>query len=155
MSISDSIAIMFKGRIAQVDSPRDLYFRPKAQAVSEFIGQGTFLKGKVTSQDAEGYRVTAGGLDLVAVPADPSASYYPGEQVLLTIRPESFRIGGDGDNRLICHVSQISFLGKSQRILATFGDDSVTVEADPTERVSPGEEVVISVDRSKTLMIRA
>jgi spermidine/putrescine ABC transporter ATP-binding subunit len=155
MSISDRIAVMYTGRVVQVDSPRDLYFRPKSQFVSEFIGQGTFLKGKVLAKEDGLYQVQVQSLVLKATPSDPVVRYSAGEDVLLTIRPESFRMGSEDGNVMKCSVAQVSFLGKSQRILASLGSTSVTIGAEPSTEVSPGQQIVVSVEPSKTLMIKA
>jgi ABC-type Fe3+/spermidine/putrescine transport system ATPase subunit len=155
MSISDRIAVMYMGKVVQVDSPRDLYFRPKSQFVSEFIGQGTFLKGKVSAREGGLYLVKVEDSVLKATPSDPAVGYAAGDDVLLTIRPESFRMGSGDGNVIKCSVVQTSFLGKSQRILASFGSTNVTIEADPLTEVSPGQAILVSVEPSKTLMIKA
>src|SRR5574344_3043246 len=49
MSISDQIIIMNKGRIAQMGTPREVYYQPKNEFVADFIGEVNFLEGKVTS----------------------------------------------------------------------------------------------------------
>ena len=38
MSMSDRVAVVLEGRIAQVGAPRDLYERPESRAVAAFIG---------------------------------------------------------------------------------------------------------------------
>ena len=51
LCLSDRIAVMSGGRILQVGTPEDVYARPAALRVAEFIGEGNFLRG------------TAGGAD--------------------------------------------------------------------------------------------
>ncbi|MBM6595455.1 ABC transporter ATP-binding protein [Microvirga pudoricolor] len=41
--LSDKIALMDKGRIVQVGTPRDLYFRPNSRFVASFLGECNFL----------------------------------------------------------------------------------------------------------------
>ncbi|MEO0486625.1 MAG: ABC transporter ATP-binding protein [Pseudomonadota bacterium] len=41
--MSDRIAVMFEGRIAQVAAPQELYRRPKTRQVADFIGVMNFL----------------------------------------------------------------------------------------------------------------
>jgi len=155
MSISDRIAVMYRGRVVQVDSPKDLYFRPKTQFVSEFIGQGTFLKGTVEGRRDDVYSVKVGRTLFRAVSADPTVSYKMGEPVLITIRPESFRIGSGEGNEVNCLVTHVSFLGKSQRILARFEGEQVVVEADPSLEVEVGASMRVFVEPSKTLMVKS
>jgi ABC-type Fe3+/spermidine/putrescine transport system ATPase subunit len=45
LCLSDRIAVMSGGRILQVGTPEDVYVRPAALRVAEFIGEGNFLRG--------------------------------------------------------------------------------------------------------------
>jgi spermidine/putrescine ABC transporter ATP-binding subunit len=155
MSISDRIAVMHQGKVVQVDSPRDLYFKPQTQFVSEFIGQGTFLRGTVDSKEETYYLVKVGELTFRAMPADPDLQYSKGETVLLTIRPESFRLDASAENVMLCLITQVSFLGKSQRVLAELGEEHVVIEADPATQLVAGQRLKVSVEPAKTLMIKA
>jgi len=47
LSISDEIAVMRDGRIAQRGSPTEIYFRPADRYVAEFIGHANFLEAEV------------------------------------------------------------------------------------------------------------
>jgi putative spermidine/putrescine transport system ATP-binding protein len=38
MALGDRVAVMEKGRIAQIGTPRDIYFRPRTAFVADFIG---------------------------------------------------------------------------------------------------------------------
>src|SRR6185369_13515806 len=63
LTMSDRIAVMSKGRILQVGSPRDIYDRPAERFVANFIGDTNFLEGDVKSSNASKARVAllAGG----------------------------------------------------------------------------------------------
>ncbi len=58
--MSDRIAVMFEGQIAQIDSPEGLYRRPASKRVASFIGVMNFLTASA--------RPSEGGL-LVKIPA--------------------------------------------------------------------------------------
>lgn len=45
LSMSDRVAVFNKGRIEQVDSPRNLYMRPATTFVAEFVGTSNVLRG--------------------------------------------------------------------------------------------------------------
>ena len=49
MTMSDRICLMNDGRIEQLGSPADLYFRPCTPFVADFLGESNLLKGTVTS----------------------------------------------------------------------------------------------------------
>jgi ABC-type Fe3+/spermidine/putrescine transport system ATPase subunit len=59
LCLSDRIAVMSGGRILQVGAPEDVYVRPAALRVAEFIGEGNFLRG--TASGAGGAAVVALG----------------------------------------------------------------------------------------------
>ena len=44
-SIADRMAILDRGRILQVGSPREVYRRPSCKLVADFIGETDFIDG--------------------------------------------------------------------------------------------------------------
>ena len=46
LTMSDRIAVMSKGRILQIGTPRDIYDRPAERFVANFIGETNFLEGE-------------------------------------------------------------------------------------------------------------
>lgn len=44
LSLSDKIAVINKGQLLQVDSPRDIYFKPKNKFTADFIGRANFFE---------------------------------------------------------------------------------------------------------------
>ncbi len=51
LDISDSIAVMSKGRIEQVGGAREIYENPKSSFVANFIGNANFMEGKKISEN--------------------------------------------------------------------------------------------------------
>ncbi len=47
LSISDRIAVMYAGKIEQLDTPHNIYYAPQTRFVAAFIGNMSFLAGKV------------------------------------------------------------------------------------------------------------
>ncbi|MDD0841840.1 ABC transporter ATP-binding protein [Pseudomonas sp. Gutcm_11s] len=47
LSMSDRVAVFNKGRIEQVDTPRNLYMQPASAFVAEFVGTSNVLKGEL------------------------------------------------------------------------------------------------------------
>jgi len=154
MSISDRIAIMHIGKVMQVGTPMDIYFHPENLFVADFIGQGTFLSGKVQSAGKIVKLELDDGRFVEAVASDPTNPPIEGEKALVTIRPENFQIGEQGNNVFHCEVYHVSFLGKSQRIMAKMNDKTLIVEAPPEFRFQVGEKITVSSQTEKTLAIR-
>lgn len=47
LSISDRIALMIDGRLAQVDTPEEIYLRPASRSVSDYWGGCSYISGHV------------------------------------------------------------------------------------------------------------
>ncbi|VVP69196.1 Spermidine/putrescine import ATP-binding protein PotA [Pseudomonas fluorescens] len=50
LSMSDRVAVFNKGRIEQVDSPRELYMKPATTFVAQFVGSSNVLRGELARQ---------------------------------------------------------------------------------------------------------
>ncbi|MCA0044769.1 ABC transporter ATP-binding protein [Celeribacter litoreus] len=53
LTMSDRIVVMNKGKVEQVGTPEDLYFRPATQFVAEFIGDTNFLNGTLVGTEGD------------------------------------------------------------------------------------------------------
>jgi iron(III) transport system ATP-binding protein len=93
LSTADRLAVMDKGRIAQIGRPREVYARPNSAFVADFLGETNFVAGDVPPSMPMGTMVpvqTAFGR-VVAIDAFGRAS--SGAAVRLSLRPESIRLG--------------------------------------------------------------
>ena len=57
LSMATRIAVMSQGRVVQLGTPREIYYRPVSRFVADFIGESNFLSGSV-ERDASGSRIT-------------------------------------------------------------------------------------------------
>jgi putrescine transport system ATP-binding protein len=87
MIVADRIAVMDRGRLAQVAAPAEIYERPTSRWVADFIGEVSLIEGRFS---APGVMQTMIGQLRVA---DTGAAL--GETVWLALRPEKVRIGGE------------------------------------------------------------
>ncbi|MCQ0970021.1 ABC transporter ATP-binding protein [Paracoccus sp. TK19116] len=92
--MSDRIAVMFEGRIAQLDGPEALYARPADRRVADFIGVMNFLPADVTGEDAEGnVTVDVSGLGEVVLPPKQISRLTSGdERPMVGFRPETMTL---------------------------------------------------------------
>ncbi len=102
LAISDRIAVMNKGKIMQIDTPREIYRHPANEFVAGFIGISNFLKADVVDKDTleiGGYRFKT-----------PFTS--KGEKtVMVSVRPEQVRISEDLKHGLLGEIVLSTFLG--------------------------------------------
>lgn len=90
--MSDRIAVMFDGGIAQVATPEALYRRPANQAVAAFIGVMNFLPGRLA-----GGAVEVAGLGRAPVLDEQLLDGAGPGAVVVGLRPETLSIVFDDD----------------------------------------------------------
>ena len=84
MAMSDRIAVMNAGRIAQLGTPEEIYAAPKSSFVAQFVGKVNFLSGRIT-----GYQDGCAVVDVCGRSIHASAPRaHPGDTVTLSVRPE-------------------------------------------------------------------
>ncbi len=112
LSISDRMAILDFGKVAQVGNPLEIYRRPRTKLVADFIGRTNFIPGKLVSM--EGPVATVGtSLGLLAGTfSDPDVKLAAGSNVTLSIRPECFQLHGEQTDALVKNAFK-GVLGKS------------------------------------------
>ncbi len=86
LTMSDRIAVMFEGRIAQLDTPEALYRRPGSREVAEFIGLMSFVDGYGASGEVE-----INGFGRAPLPGVPEG------RVVVGMRPESLTLLAPGE----------------------------------------------------------
>jgi spermidine/putrescine transport system ATP-binding protein len=115
LAMSDRIAVMNKGQVEQLGSPREIYERPRTAFVAEFIGSLNTLELKIDELVGD-YGITrfAAGERVVASVAGRHAV---GETIRVAVRPEHVQIGpvegataGDG-SQLGGTIAELVYLG--------------------------------------------
>ena len=89
MSISDTIIIMNNGKIAQMGSPKEIYYNPRNEFVADFIGEANFMSGIVKSVSENEMRIDANGTEIISNSFEQIAV---GEKCKLVVRPESISL---------------------------------------------------------------
>ncbi len=89
--MSDRIAVMFEGQIAQLADPETLYRRPATKQVADFIGTMNFVPCDILSDNGGTIEVDAKGLGRVTLSADqvPPAQ---GVDPVVGLRPETLTL---------------------------------------------------------------
>ncbi|MBK6466807.1 MAG: ABC transporter ATP-binding protein [Rhodobacter sp.] len=89
--MSDRIAVMFEGGIAQLADPETLYRRPNSKQVAEFIGTMNFVPATILSEVGGKVEIEAKGLGKVTL--DETQSPPPrGEEPVVGLRPETLTL---------------------------------------------------------------
>ncbi|GGN88933.1 ABC transporter ATP-binding protein [Haloarcula pellucida] len=86
LSISDRVAIMNDGDIAQVGDPAKVFENPESRFVASFLGQASFLSARVTDEQLE---TGLGSFDLELLNGPIEA--YDGAMIDVLVRPDDLQ----------------------------------------------------------------
>jgi len=135
MELGDRIVVMRKGTIAQIGSPREIYFAPKNRFVAEFIGAANIIEAPIEG----GQLVLPGGRQPIGGDATASAA-------VAMIRPETIRVVEAGSAPLSGLIDSVSFIGDRQRMVVSGASGKLlTVDAPNTVAAKAGERVGLSI----------
>jgi iron(III) transport system ATP-binding protein len=153
MVISDRIAVLERGKVAQIGTADDLFHRPRTRFVAEFIGKTNLIDGMAVKPDA----VAHGPLTLRVA----SDGLVPGAHVALSIRPHQIALHAPTDardeevNTLRGRIQRASFLGETiDYQVAVAGSDLVLRVAVPAaKRMRTGEPVALRIARAACVVL--
>jgi ABC-type Fe3+/spermidine/putrescine transport system ATPase subunit len=94
LSLSDRVAVIFEGRIRQLDTPHQVYRRPADRTIASFIGEGSVLRARLDRIDDRAATVMVGSSRII-VPGKSLIGLTSGALVDLFVRPEQLRIATD------------------------------------------------------------
>ena len=91
MTMGDRVAVIRKGVLQQIDTPREIYLYPKNIFVAGFIGSPAmnFVYATIDFSEKE-TKLTFGDSSIVSSDAPKSLSDFNGKEIVLGIRPEAF-----------------------------------------------------------------
>ncbi len=159
MELADRIAVMSKGRIAQLDEPRRLYVAPADIDVARFLGQSNELPLTVERYDAATRRVEgATPVGTVAATWDPGRdprTPAPGDTLVVFGRPTDFTVVSGAsaslENAWPGRIEASRFLGDHLEYVVQIGETRLRcwASADGEGEFAEGREVrvVIGADR--------
>lgn len=147
MAISDHIAVMNEGRIAQIGTAEELYLKPAEAFVAQFIG-------RINTLDAEVLALKSGTLTLrlfgrtFEVPAPAGVPSAGSLQVF--VRPEAVTLSRrTGGELLLGVVAERTFLGEKADYLIDMGEGRIAATAyDPLRHgtFAVGEKVGVGIE---------
>jgi spermidine/putrescine transport system ATP-binding protein len=117
LTMSDRLAVMEDGRVAQVGTPVEVYEQPASAYVADFLGVSNLMDG--TARPTSGptpCRVRLGDFELSAGQGATGCS----GPIKVAIRPERVRIEpyeASGPNRVPGMVERLVFLGSSTQVI--------------------------------------
>ncbi len=135
MELGDRVVVMQKGAIAQIGTPREIYFMPRSRFVAEFIGAANIVEAPIEG----GHLVLPGGRQSIGGDLDMPAA-------VAMIRPETIRVTEAGNSQLSGIIDSVSFIGDRQRLTVSGASNRLlTVDAPNTVQARPGERIGLSI----------
>ncbi len=142
LTMSDRIAVMTQGRVAQIGTPTEIYHQPSTAFVAGFIGTANLLPVTVRRQEGDVVTVDSRVGNQFQVPA-AGVTYAPDTEATLMVRPERLvpagapLHGGSPAGTIDCTVSSMVFQGPVVRCQVTTSTGAELVahlgpEDDPT-----------------------
>jgi len=152
MAISDRIAVIRKGKVLQVGTPKELYFNPNSIFVAHFIGESNFLEGYILKESGNVAEIELRGEVRVYA---ANKGMEKGERAILSVRPETFSIEkGEKKNRnsIFGVVERVTFEGTNIRYEVRLENQNLVVIVRPSligEWFSTDEKVTVSFPPEK------
>ncbi len=144
LSMSNSVAVMQEGRIAQLGDPFDIYLQPENAFVADFVGSTNFLEGEVTGRQDDAWVVRTVDGPLLAGSA---VGVDIGDRCIVSVRPEHIEVLGDGSaSGTNCFSGEIAarlFTGESMVYRVTLANGEINCRTPAAIRYSSGKPVTL------------
>ena len=157
MTMGDRVAVIRKGVLQQINTPREIYLYPKNIFVAGFIGSPSmnFVYATVNSS-SKGIVLKFGEDEILSKDAPESLNEYEGQQIVLGIRPEAFEDSvyankDEFSEEINIEVSLLEQLGSDTYI--HFYKDINPVQTEAIEEILADEGEDISVLGTETKFI--
>ena len=155
MTLGDRIVVMHEGRIAQVDTPANVYDRPRDTYVAGFLGSPpmNLWPGRLERRgDSWAVRVgSVSGFSLALPPGLAAAAERHGARAVVAgVRPEHFRVVPAGgvvppESSMNAILELVEPLGHQQLLHLRADDLTFTVRGEPDARPEIGTPMRVQV----------
>jgi ABC-type Fe3+/spermidine/putrescine transport system ATPase subunit len=158
LAMSDWIAVMQEGKIEQVGTPWEIYYRPRTSFLADFLGAVNLLDARVTNVSTEQATVNLDGVSLNV--SSSGTALREGQEVRVSLRPESIamRDAPGGDPRLTWIQGQVfdcSFFGPIMRYrVQVAGHRWVVDQPDPGAGIVFDGQVYLGLDSARVHIIQ-
>lgn len=162
LALSTHIAVMNSGRIEQEGAPRQIYEQPASEFVAGFVGKSNLFCGRVL-QAKEGLIEVGTDDNLIIRAASRTCvvSPQPGDEVLLSVRPEAMVLratgSSSGANQLTGQVAASAYQGtfiEYEIQLVARALKTYTVNPKGKALFRPGQEVTVTFAADDVVIVR-
>ena len=158
MTMGTRIVVMKDGIVQQVDTPIELYERPRNMFVAGFIGspQMNFFDAKLVKEDDGVYVVL--GADRLKLPEGKASkealNNYFGKEVVLGIRPEHIHeeesfIANQPDGVVSAYVDVTEMMGAETYLYLQVNDTKSIARVNARSNATIGDTIKVAFDLNK------
>lgn len=158
LSMSDRIAIMNRGRLEQVATPRELYEGPKTEFVADFIGVANLIRGEIVEDNNRVMKLLSNGQEFF-IPV--MEGFGLGDPAVLVVRPERIEMGQGVEkkkNHFPARVRNVLYKGASvECFMSLENDQEIRIRAESrglTQKDLTGDRVTIGWEEKDSVLLR-
>ena len=148
MSLADRIMVMNHGVIEQVGPPQEIYDKPKAMFVADFIGNPSMSFLAFTGAVEPGQDKVQINTTTIVVPTLRESR--PQGELALGIRPEHVTFSDDAALRGT--VLETEYLGTTQIVTIETEYGRLKARGPSSDKILPGENVGLELDRQRLVV---
>ena len=147
MTMGDRVCVLKDGLLQQVDTPLNLYDKPRNAFVADFIGSPAM---NLFSVDKTSDEVKV-GTKTVQLERATMERLGGAKTATIGVRPEAFKVVSEQDEGLAVTVGVVEELGADAFLYATMNTDggetmNLVARVDARKRLEPGQTVRLAVD---------
>lgn len=142
LMVSDRIAVLLNGQIAQFDTPQNIYTKPAKKIIADFLGGNTMMDGVLH----EGILESSFGQVM-------TETSYSGP-VTLMFKQDAASIVSEKSSNLKGIVKDKSYTGKSILYKVVVKDTIMEIVDGPMSKWQVGQEVALDIDTSQLMVFR-
>lgn len=127
LTMSSRIAVLNAGRLEQLGSPEELYYRPRTRFVAGFVGENNVLPARVVDVDGDVIVADTAGVRVTCRMSDEEErlALRPGAPLIIAVRPEALHLAAMPDahtDALDAWVDEVIFAGSDLKLVAQLRD---------------------------------
>jgi iron(III) transport system ATP-binding protein len=153
LAIASRIAVMERGKVAQLDEPRAVYEHPVSRYVATFIGTTNELTGVIGRHEGDHHLVHSGLGEITATAAEALGTLETGSEVTIVSRPEAWQMrraepdeAADGVNSWVGEISHIQFAGSYLDVSVVVEGHTISIwEQQISAELEVGQRVVVQI----------
>ena len=155
LAMADRMALISRGRVAQVGTPEEVYRRPISAEVARFIGETNLLAAEISGRDATTISVLTSAGAFTGILGDPASATETGRPVELSIRPEAWHPANAGEaNSLTGVVTEKVYLGQRAQLTLRTGLGPLRIMvSNPPANLTTGHELTVAVATSDVVVL--